>query len=126
MSELLKNGFWVKTISGETATVEKFLAEEDQYNSYIVDYKKQEKVLAWFKKEYLEVAPETLYENLKQDLDRKSSDSKALRLLDITEYKDGSFGCITDHRPEDYDDLIKEMLHYLETLVLKLDDDYGR
>lgn len=126
MSELLENGFWVKTVLGETATVEKFLADEKQYNSYSVDYKKQEKILIWFKKDYWEADLETLYDSLKQDMDRKSSDSKALRPLDITEYKDGSFGYITDHRPEEYDDLIKEMLHYFETLVLNRDDNYDR
>lgn len=51
MSEVLENGFRVKTLLGGIVKVEKFLAEGGQGGVYIADYNGQKKALKWYKKE---------------------------------------------------------------------------
>lgn len=67
MSELLENGFCVKTFLGGTVKVEKFLAEGGQGEVYLVDYNGQKKALKWYKKSSFGEKPTAFYENIKQN-----------------------------------------------------------
>lgn len=111
MNKILKTGFRIKTLLGKTAEVEKFIDEEEQYTAYEVVYMNQAKVLIWFKNECWDAEVSALYRDLVQNPSPKSSIFKALQTLDITEWKDGTFGYIIDCPPQDYDELIKEILH---------------
>lgn len=113
MSEIPKAGDRIKTLLGETAEVENSIDEEEHehYKVYEVDYMKQVKNLIWFKNECWDAELSALYRDLVQNPSPESSIFKALQPLDITEWRDGTFGYIIDCLPQDYDDLIKEILH---------------
>ena len=64
MSEVLENGFLVKTLFGGTVRVEKYLAEGGQGGVYIADYNGQKKALKWYKKGSLGKKPDAFYENI--------------------------------------------------------------
>lgn len=129
MSESLEIGSCVKTVLGETAEVIKYLTEGKYSNIYIVDYKKQEKVLIWYKKEYLESKPEpeAFYQDINQNLDPERPAYASGHPLDITEYKKGeTFGFIMNHRPDDHDELIKEMPYNCKAPEPAQTDDHDR
>ncbi len=109
MNKILKTGFRIKTLLGKTAEVEKFIDEEEQYTVYEVDYMKQVKNLIWLKKECLSSELYECHKELKQDPELVPLIIRAWQSLDITEWKDGTFGYITNCPPQDYDDLIKEL-----------------
>ena len=50
MSEVLANGFRIKTLFGGTVKVAKYLAEGGQGAVYVVDYNGEKKALKWYKK----------------------------------------------------------------------------
>ena len=68
MSELLENGFCVKTFFKKNMKVEKFLAEGGQGEVYLVDYDGQKKALKWYKKSSLGADPKAFYENIRQNV----------------------------------------------------------
>lgn len=102
MSEVLENGFCVKTLFGGTVKVEKFLAEGGQGGVYIADYNGQKKALKWYKKGSLGANPTAFYENIKENVKRGIPSPEFLWPLDITEWVDGTFGYIMDLRPDGY------------------------
>ncbi len=110
MSEVLENGFRVKTLFGGTVKVEKFLAEGGQGGVYIADYNGQKKALKWYKKGSLGANPNAFYENIKQNVMRGIPSPEFLWPLDITEWSDGTFGYIMDLRPEGYYEVTEFML----------------
>lgn len=110
MSEVLENGFRVKTLFGGTVKVEKFLAEGGQGGVYIADYNGQKKALKWYKKGSLGANPNAFYENIKQNVMRGIPSPEFLWPLDITEWVDGTFGYIMDLRPEGYYEVTEFML----------------
>ena len=110
MSEVLENGFRVKTLFGGTVRVEKFLAEGGQGGVYIADYNGQKKALKWYKKGSLGANPNAFYENIKQNVMRGIPSPEFLWPLDITEWVDGTFGYIMDLRPEGYYEVTEFML----------------
>lgn len=110
MSEVLENGFQVKTLFGGTVQVEKFLAEGGQGRVYVVDYNGQKKALKWYKKGSLGANPDAFYENIKQNVMRGTPSPEFLWPLDITEWVDGTFGYIMDLRPEGYYEITEFML----------------
>lgn len=110
MSEILENGFRVKTLFGGTVKVEKFLAEGGQGGVYIADYNGEKKALKWYKKSGLGENPKAFYENIKQNVMRGAPSPEFLWPLDITEWTDGTFGYIMDLRPEGYYEVTEFML----------------
>ncbi len=110
MSEVLENGFRVKTLFGGTVKVEKFLAEGGQGGVYIADYNGQKKALKWYKKGSLGTNPNAFYENIKQNVMRGIPSPEFLWPLDITEWVDGTFGYIMDLRPDGYYEVTEFML----------------
>lgn len=110
MSEVLENGFRVKTLFGGTVKVEKFLAEGGQGGVYIAEYNGQKKALKWYKKGSLGANPNAFYENIKQNVMRGIPSPEFLWPLDITEWVDGTFGYIMDLRPEGYYEVTEFML----------------
>lgn len=110
MSEVLENGFCVKTLRGGTVKVEKFLAEGGQGGVYIVDCDGQKKALKWYKKGCLGKSPDAFYENIKQNVKRGKPSDEFLWPLDITEWVDGTFGYIMDLRPDGYSEITDYLL----------------
>lgn len=110
MSEILENGFRVKTLFGGTVKVERFLAEGGQGGVYIADYNGEKKALKWYKKSGLGENPKAFYENIKQNIMRGAPSPEFLWPLDITEWTDGTFGYIMDLRPEGYYEVTEFML----------------
>lgn len=110
MSEVLENGFFVKTLFGGVVKVEKFLAEGGQGGVYVADYNGQKKALKWYKKGSLGANPKAFYENIKQNVMRGKPSAEFLWPLDITEWVDGTFGYIMELRPEGYHEVTEFML----------------
>lgn len=110
MSEVLENGFRIKTLFGGNVKVEKFLAEGGQGGVYVADYNGQKKALKWYKKGSLGANPNAFYENIKQNVMRGTPSPEFLWPLDITEWADGTFGYIMDLRPEGYYEVTEYML----------------
>lgn len=115
MSEILENGFCIKTLfGGGTVKVEKFLAEGGQGGVYIADYNGQKKALKWYKKGSLGVKPTAFYENIKENVKRGAPSPEFLWPLDITEWVDGTFGYIMDLRPDGYYEVTEYMLCHVK------------
>lgn len=110
MSEILENGFSVKTLFGGNIKVEKFLAEGGQGAVYVAEYNGEKKALKWYKKGSLGSNPTAFYENIKQNVMRGAPSSEFLWPIDITEWVDGTFGYIMDLRPEGYYEITEFML----------------
>lgn len=110
MSEVLENGFRVKTLFGGTVKIEKYLAEGGQGAVYVVDYNGQKKALKYYKKASLGANPNAFYENIKQNVMRGAPSAEFLWPLDITEWNDGTFGYIMDLRPDGYHEITDFML----------------
>lgn len=113
MSEVLENGFRVKTLFGGTAIVEKYLAEGGQGAVYVVNYNGEKKALKWYKKNALGKNPPAFYDNIKQNVMRGSPSPEFLWPLDVTEWVDGTFGYIMDLRPEGYYEVTEFMLRHV-------------
>ncbi|MCI9537655.1 MAG: serine/threonine protein kinase [Eubacterium sp.] len=110
MSELLENGFCVKTFLGGTVKVEKFLAEGGQGEVYLVDYNGQKKALKWYKKSSFGEKPTAFYENIKQNVMRGTPSPEFLWPLDITGWMDDTFGYVMDLCPDGYYQVTEYML----------------
>lgn len=110
MSEILENGFCVKTLFGGIVKVENFLAEGGQGGVYIADYNGQKKALKWYKKGGLGANPTAFYENIKQNVMRGTPSLEFLWPLDITEWVDGTFGYVMELRPSGYHEVTEFML----------------
>lgn len=113
MSEVLANGFRIKTLFGGTVKVAKYLAEGGQGAVYVVDYNGEKKALKWYKKNALGKNPTAFYDNIKQNVMRGSPSPEFLWPLDITEWIDGTFGYIMDLRPEGYYEVTEYMLRHV-------------
>ena len=114
MSEVLANGFRIKTLFGGTVKVAKYLAEGGQGAVYVVDYNGEKKALKWYKKIALGDSPSAFYDNIKQNIMRGSPSPEFLWPLDITEWVDGTFGYIMDLRPEGYYEVTEFMLRHVK------------
>lgn len=114
MSEVLTNGFRIKTLFGGTVKVAKYLAEGGQGAVYVVDYNGEKKALKWYKKIALGDSPSAFYDNIKQNIMRGSPSPEFLWPLDITEWVDGTFGYIMDLRPEGYYEVTEFMLRHVK------------
>ena len=114
MSEVLANGFRIKTLFGGTVKVAKYLAEGGQGAVYVVDYNGEKKALKWYKKIALGNSPSAFYDNIKQNIMRGSPSPEFLWPLDITEWVDGTFGYIMDLRPEGYYEVTEFMLRHVK------------
>lgn len=110
MSERLNNGFQVKTLLGAMIQVKEFLAEGGQGAVYTAEYRGESKALKWYQKASLGKAPESFYENIKQNVMRGTPSPEFLWPIDITEWVDGTFGYIMDLRPEGYYEITDYML----------------
>lgn len=114
MSEILANGFRIKTKFGGTATVEKYLAEGGQGAVYVVTYNGEKKALKWYKKIALGSNPTAFYDNIQQNVMRGAPSPEFLWPLDITEWVDGTFGYIMDLRPDGYHEVTEFMLRHVK------------
>ena len=114
MSEVLENGFRIKTLFGGNVKVTKYLAEGGQGSVYVVDYNGEKKALKWYKKSALGKSPAAFYDNIKQNVMRGSPSPEFLWPLDITEWVDGTFGYIMDLRPEGYYEVTEFMLRHVK------------
>lgn len=114
MSEILANGFRIKTLFGGTVKVEKYLAEGGQGAVYVVDCNGEKKALKWYKKNALGKNPTAFYDNIKQNVMRGAPSPEFLWPLDITEWVDGTFGYIMDLRPEGYYEVTEFMLRHVK------------
>lgn len=110
MSEVLANGFRIKTQFGGSVKVEKYLAEGGQGAVYVVDYNGEKKALKWYKKTALGKDPNAFYANIKNNVMRGAPSKEFLWPLDITEWVDGTFGYIMDLRPQGYYEVTDFML----------------
>ncbi len=113
MSDILPKGFTLKTIFGETITIDEYINEGGQGVVYLVNFNGQKKALKWYKKEALGKEPQDFYENLKRNVIRKSPSKEFLWPLEITEWVDGTFGYVMDLRPSGYYELTDFMLTHV-------------
>lgn len=100
----------IKTLFGGTVRIEKFLAKGGQGSVYIVNYGGEKKALKWYTEKGLGGNPNAFYDNIKQNIMRGAPSKEFLWPLDITEWKEGTFGYIMDLRPDDYYELTQYML----------------
>lgn len=110
MKEQLEEGFQVKTLFEGTVEIEKFLAQGGQGSVYIVNYNGEKKALKWYTEKGLGDNPNAFYDNIKQNIMRGIPSKEFLWPLDITEWRDGTFGYVMDLRPDDYYELTQFML----------------
>ena len=110
MADKLASGFKVKTLLGRVVTVNKHLGEGGQGDVYAVDYNGKPMVLKWYKPNGMGKNPKAFYDNIKNNVMRGSPSEEFLWPLDITEWKDGTFGYIMGLRPEGYYEITDFML----------------
>lgn len=101
MAEELRNGYQIRTIDGVTVTVKKKLGGGGQGDVYLVDYNGESKALKWYKKSAIN-NPNAFYDNLKNNKNHGAPSKEFLWPLDVTEWKDGTFGYIMNLKPEGY------------------------
>ena len=110
MADKLASGFKVKTLLGRVVTVNKHLGEGGQGDVYAVDYNGKPMALKWYKPNGMGKNPKAFYDNIKNNVMRGSPSEEFLWPLDITEWKDGTFGYIMGLRPEGYYEITEFML----------------
>ncbi|OON99268.1 MAG: hypothetical protein ATN35_13420 [Epulopiscium sp. Nele67-Bin004] len=99
----LQSGFSIQTsFSRATVTIKQFIGEGGQGSIYKVDYNGQEKALKWYKKSALGNNPTDFYHNIETNIIKGSPSKEFLWPIDITEWKDGTFGYIMDLKPDGY------------------------
>lgn len=106
----LAPGFKVKTLLGSVVTVNKHLGEGGQGDVYAVDYNGKQMALKWYKPNGMGQKPQAFYENIKNNVMRGAPSNEFLWPLDITEWKDGTFGYIMGLRPDGYHEVTDFML----------------
>lgn len=109
MSEMLENGFEIKTMLNGTVKVLSFIGEGGQGEVYLVDYRGEKKALKWYKKSSL-LKPSAFYENIKRNVMSSAPSPEFLWPQDITEWYDGSFGYVMDLRPDGYYEITEYIL----------------
>ena len=110
MADKLVPGFKVKTLLGSVVTVNKHLGEGGQGDVYAVDYNGKQMALKWYKPNGMGKNPKAFYDNIKNNVMRGSPSNEFLWPLDITEWKDGTFGYIMGLRPDGYHEVTDFML----------------
>lgn len=110
MADKLAPGFKVKTRLGGTVTVNKHLGEGGQGDVYAVDYNGKPMALKWYKPNGMGQKPQAFYDNIKNNVMRGAPSNEFLWPLDITEWKDGTFGYIMGLRPDGYHEVTDFML----------------
>lgn len=116
MSEKFKEGTRLGTMLNGEVEIVKWLAEGGQGDVYVVKYNGEEKALKWYKPNGTGKDKEAFYENLKENVIRKSPSPEFLWPLDIAEEQDDqkkSFGYIMNLRPEGYYELSEYMLTHV-------------
>ena len=88
MSGRLSSGTVLKSASGISIKVDKFLAEGGQGEVYIADYNGKKMALKWYKKAALGKNPQAFYDNIKQNVWRGAPSKEFLWPVDITEWQD--------------------------------------
>ena len=91
---MLANGTIVKTTTGETIKVIKYLGGGGQGDVYFCQFRGETKVLKWYKN--LGKNPRQFRKNLIKNCDAGSPDPMFLWPLAVTEVKDHSFGYVMD------------------------------
>lgn len=120
MSGQLTSGTIIKSVSGVSIRMEKFLAEGGQGEVYVADYNGKKMALKWYKKSALGKEPQAFYDNIKQNVWRGSPSKEFLWPVDITEWKDGTFGYVMDLRPEGYYEISEFMLCHVRFKSYKM------
>ena len=110
MNGQLSKGFQIKTELGASIMVDEFLAEGGQGEVYVVEYRGEKKALKWYKKSSLGTKPLAFYDNIKQNILRGAPSQEFLWPIDLTEWKDGTFGYVMDLRPEGFYELTEFLL----------------
>lgn len=110
MSDKLKKGDTIQTKLGITLTVVTHLGEGGQGDVYAVQYNGEQKALKWYKKTGLGENPQSFYDLVDGNREKGAPSSAFLWPMDITEWKNGTFGYIMDLRPKDYFELSEYML----------------
>lgn len=113
MTEILPKGYRIKTIFGETLTIDEYLAEGGQGVVYKIDFNGQKMALKWYKKEGLGKNPQEFYDNVKQNVINKAPSPEFLWPLEITEWVNGTFGYVMPLRPAGYYELTDFMLTHV-------------
>lgn len=101
MNHLLEQGFKVLTTLGQQVVVREFLGGGGQGEVYRVDYNGREMALKWYSAAGQGRNPNAFYESIKKNVN-KSPSTQFLWPIDITEWKNNSFGYIMGLRPDGY------------------------
>lgn len=117
----LQKGYKIETLDFKSVTVVEKLGSGGQGTVYKVIYDGYVKALKWYFTNKLK-DPLLFYENIKNNIEKKSPSNVFLWPLDITNWKDGNFGYIMDLRPLEYKDfsmflLAKVKFYNVEALV---------
>lgn len=110
MADKLASGYKVKTLLGFSVTVNKHLGEGGQGDVYAVDYNGKQMALKWYKPNGMGKNPNAFYDNIKNNVIRRSPSDEFLWPVDITEWKDGTFGYVMGLRPQGYYEITDFML----------------
>lgn len=117
----LQKGYKIETLDFKSVIVVEKLGAGGQGTVYKVIYDGYIKALKWYFPNKLK-DPLLFYENIKKNIENKSPSNVFLWPLDITKWKDGSFGYIMDLRPQEYKDfsmflLAKVKFYSVEALI---------
>ena len=110
MSDILPKGYKIKTIFGDTLTIDSYINEGGQGTVYRVELNGQIKALKWYKREGLGKNPQEFYDNVKENVLRKTPSPDFMWPQEITEWVDGTFGYVMDLRPQGYYEVTDFML----------------
>lgn len=109
-STKLAFGTRIETILGNELIVARWLAEGGQGDIYIIKYNEQFMALKWYKPKGLGKNPQAFYQNLQNNVRHGAPSEEFLWPIDLTKWKDGSFGYVMGLRPPGYSELSEFML----------------
>ena len=114
MSEELQKGTRLQTVLGEELIVETRLGEGGQGTVYKVSCNGESRALKWYKPSSLGRDRKAFYENIKNNVVKKSPSPEFLWPLDITNWEGDTFGYVMDHVPHGYYEVSEYLLRNVQ------------
>ena len=110
MAEALAAGAKIQTMLGQEVVIGQLLGGGGQGNVYQVTYNGQQKALKWYKPSGMGQNKNAFYENIKDNVSRRSPSPEFVWPIDVTEWVDGTFGYVMDLVPSEYKEISAYML----------------
>lgn len=110
MGEGLAAGAKIQTMLNQEVVIGQWLGGGGQGDVYKVTYNGQQKALKWYKPNGMGQNKNAFYENIKDNVIRRSPSPEFVWPIDVTKWVDGSFGYVMDLIPAEYKEVTEYML----------------